>query len=76
MYSTCSAVVGARALLGANACVMMLQDIQQQLEELQQSMEDSSETAAEVQQLRHQNMELDRCCTPRLQVRCDSSFFL
>lgn len=39
----------------------LLQDIQRQLEELQQSVEDSSEMAAEVQQLRQQNLELDRC---------------
>ena len=47
----------------------MLQDIQQQLEELQQSMEDSSEMAAQAQQLRYQNLELDRCCTHGLQLR-------
>ena len=48
---------------------MMPQDIQQQLEELQQSMEDSSEMAAKVQQLRQNNLELDRCCTRGLQVK-------
>ena len=54
---------------GADACFMMPQDIQQQLEELQQSMEDSSEMAARVQQLRQNNLELDRCCTRGLQVK-------
>lgn len=54
----------------------MLQDIQQQLEELQQSVEDSSEMVAQVQQLRHHNLELDRSCTPGLQIRRDSLFLL
>lgn len=40
--------------------LMMLQDIQQQLEELQQSVEDFSTMAAQVQQLQQQNLELDR----------------